>query len=104
MNNFEKWHNKYITIEQVDLKNELEQEEKNIIEKLGQNLRDKIYTGRELEILYLNLLEYYIDDDMSEEEIKEKKTLVNDVDRSKFNSLLKKLEFLMYEKYKIANI
>lgn len=67
------------------------------IRKLNIEVEEKIYTKYELEVLYLNLLEYY-DDDIDEKELELLKPLgiiknldETEVSREEYNELLEKV-------------
>lgn len=88
---FDSWYEKYSTVEIVDLKKHLTKEDFDLIEKLNVKIKDKIYTEQEFEILDMDLIAYYIDEDMNEEELKEAKPLPKEVSRAEYNALLEKL-------------
>lgn len=88
---FDSWYEKYSTVEIVDLKKHLTKEDFDLIEKLNIKIKDKIYTEQEFEILDMDLIAYYIDEDMNEEELKEAKPLPKEVSRAEYNALLEKL-------------
>lgn len=90
---YKEWNEKYHNKEIADLKKCFTGDQLKIIEKLGGKIKNKIYTGYELETLYLKLLDYYKDDDMDEEELKETKSLENTgVSRKDYNELMEKFE------------
>ena len=64
-----------------------------MINKLGIKIKDKIYTEYEFEVLNMDLLAYYKDDDMNEEELEMTKDLEKTgVSREKYNRLIEKVE------------
>ena len=88
---FDEWYNEYSTKEVINIKKELSKKELQLIEKLGIKLKDKIYTEQEFECLNMDLLKYYKDDDMSEEELKYSAKLPEGVTRKEYNDLLDKI-------------
>ena len=88
---FDEWYNEYSTKEVINIKKELSKKELQLIEKLGIKLKDKIYTEQEFECLNMDLLKYYKDDDMSEEELKYSVKLPEGVTRKEYNDLLDKI-------------
>ena len=88
---FDEWYNEYSTKEVINIKKELSKKELQLIEKLGIKLKDKIYTEQEFECLNMELLKYYKDDDMSEEELKYSVKLPEGVTRKEYNDLLDKI-------------
>ena len=70
-------------------------EDIEILHRLGIKTYDKIYTEYELEVLEMDLLAYYedLDEELSEEEKQYQKSLDGtNVTRERYNSLLKKVE------------
>lgn len=67
----EKYHN----VPVVDIMHELSQESIEIIRKLGIEIEDKIYTEYEFDVLDMKVAEYYIYEDMTEEDKKYIKSL-----------------------------
>ena len=63
----------------------------NLLKKLNINIKNKIYTEQEVEILNMDLLSYYVADDMDEDELKQSKLLPKDVSREEYNNLLEKI-------------
>ena len=91
--NYEKWSEKYHNKEVVDLKKLLTEDELKVMEKLGIKLKDKIYTEYELEVISMELLAYYKDDDMSKKELEFSKSLDDTgVNKEEYNKLLDKFE------------
>lgn len=91
---FDSWYEKYSTLEIVDLKKHLTKEDFDLLEKLNIKIKDKIYTEQEFEILDMDLIAYYIDEDMDEEELKQAKKLPDGVSREEYNALLEKVSKL----------
>lgn len=88
---FDSWYDKYSTEEIVDIKKFLGMDDINLLKKLNIKIKNKIYTEQEVEILNMDLLSYYIADDMEIEEISMSKDLPKDVSRKKYNKLLEKI-------------
>ena len=88
---FDVWYEKYSTLEIVDLKKHLSKEDFDLLKRLNIEIKDKVYTEQEFEILDMELLGYYIDEDMDEEELKESKPLPEGITREEYNKLLEKL-------------
>ena len=63
----------------------------NLLKKLNIKIKNKIYTEQEVEILNMDLLSYYVADDMDEDELKQSKLLPKDVSREEYNNLLEKI-------------
>ena len=85
------WYEKYSTLELIDLKKYITKMDIELLKKLNIEIKDKIYTEQEFEILNMQLLTYYTDDDMNEEEIKISKPLSEGVSREEYNALIEKL-------------
>ena len=64
----------------------------NLLKKLNIKIKNKIYTEQEVEILIMDLLSYYIADDMEIEELKMSKNLPKDISREEYNKLLEKID------------
>ena len=88
---FDSWYDKYSTEEIVDIKKFLNRDDINLLKKLNIKIKNKIYTEQEVEILNMDLLSYYIADDMDDEELKQSKLLPKDVNREEYNKLLDKI-------------
>ena len=66
-----------------------------LLHNLGIKIKDKIYTQHEFEQLEEEVVDYYEDDDMDEEEIKMGRDLEEtNVARDDYNKLLDKIHFL----------
>ena len=96
---FDSWYDKYSTDEIVDIKKFLGMDDINLLKKLNIKIKNKIYTEQEVEILIMDLLSYYIADDMEIEEINMSKDLPKDVSRKEYNKLLGKINKII-ENYK----
>lgn len=88
---FDSWYDKYSTEEIVDIKKFLDRADINLLKKLNIKIKNKIYTEQEVEILNMDLLSYYIADDMDEDELKESKALPQNVSREEYNNLFDKI-------------
>ena len=88
---FDSWYDKYSTEEIVDIKKFLGMDDINLLKKLNIKIKNKIYTEQEVEILIMDLLSYYIADDMEIEELKMSKNLPKDISREEYNNLLEKI-------------
>lgn len=87
---FDIWYEKYSTEEIIDLKKYLSKRELTILKKLNIKIKSKIYTAQEFENLDMESYSYYIDGDMTEEELKKVKQLPKGVSREEYISLLEK--------------
>ena len=96
---FDSWYYKYSTKEIVDIKKYLNRDDITLLRKLNIKIKNKIYTEQEVEILSMDLLSYYIADDMEIEELKMSKKLPKDVSREEYNKLLGKINKII-ENYK----
>ena len=95
---YEEWHETYQKKELINVKGYLDSNDIEILAKLGIEIENKIYTCREFDVLYEECNSYYIDDDMSEEEIRESKSLDGTgVTRSEYNWVLGKFEKMRSE-------
>ena len=94
---FDVWYEKYSTLEIVDLKKHLSKEDFDLLKRLNIEIKDKVYTEQEFEILDMELLGYYIDEDMDEEELKESKPLPEGITREEYNKLFEKLSSISSE-------
>ena len=88
---FDSWYDKYSTKEIVDIKKYLNRDDITLLRKLNIKIKNKIYTEQEVEILNMDLLSYYIADDMDEEELQQSILLPKDVTRGEYNKLLEKV-------------
>lgn len=87
---FDIWYEKYSTEEIIDLKKYLSKRELTILKKLNIKIKSKMYTAQEFENLDMESYSYYIDEDMTEEELKKVKQLPKGVSREEYISLLEK--------------
>ena len=69
--NSEGWREMYMNKEIVDLKKYFTNEEFDLFRKLGIEIKDKIYTEYEIELINNSLYDYYYSEDMSEDELLE---------------------------------
>ena len=91
--NSEGWREMYMNKEIVDLKKYFTNEEFDLFRKLGIEIKDKIYTEYEIELINNSLYDYYYSEDMSEDEKKQVKSLEETgVTREQYNNLLNKIE------------
>jgi len=93
--NYDEWNERYHNKEIIDIKKHLNDEDIEILHRLGIKTYDRIYTEYELEVLEMDLLAYYedLDEELSEEEMQYQKSLDGtNVSRERYNSLLKKVE------------
>ena len=89
------WREKYYNLEIININEYLTQTDRQLLEKLGIKIKDKIYTEFECECLYMDFLKYYDDpeNDLSEDERKYQKSLDGTgVTREEYNKVLKKIE------------
>ena len=69
-----------------------------VIKKLGIEILDKVYTKREFEVLDGEYILYYYEDDMTDEEKADTKSLEGTgASREEYNTLLKKFEKINLE-------
>lgn len=95
---FDKWYEKYSTKELVDLKKHLSEEDFNLFKKLKIKIKNKIYTEQEFEILDMELIAYYRnEEEMSKKELEESKILPENVTRESYNRLLEKMNKISEE-------
>ena len=91
--NSEGWREMYINKEIVNLKKYFTNEEFDLFRKLGIEIKDKIYTEYEIELINNSLYDYYYSEDMSEDEKNQVKSLEETgVTREQYNNLLNKIE------------
>lgn len=95
---FDSWYEKYSTKELIDLSKHLSKSDISLLKKLDIKIKNKIYTEQEFEVLNMDLLSYYMAEDMEEEEKKESKPLPKEVSRDEYNKLLEKINKI-FEKY-----
>lgn len=91
----QEWRKKYYNSEIININEYLTQTDRQLLEKLGIKIKDKIYTEFECECLYMDFLKYYDDpeNDLSEDERKYQKSLDRTgVTREEYNEVLKKIE------------
>ena len=87
----DEWKERYENKEIVNIKNEFTINELALLQKLGVELMDKLYTEREFEILDMKVISYYYDDTMSDEEKAECIPLPEGVSSEEYNKLTDKI-------------
>ncbi len=88
---FEEWHEKYCNYEFIDINKFLTDNDKEMLKKLGINLKNRLYTEREFEVIDLELCSYYRnEEDMEEEELEEVEPLPEDINREDYEKLINK--------------
>ena len=88
----------YSTVEKVDLRKYFTPQDFEILKKLKIEVKDKIYTEREFEELDSEYILFYYEDDMTEQEKSETKSLENTgVTREEYNNLLDKFHKINLE-------
>ena len=87
----DKWKEKYRTEEIVNIKEEFTIEELALLKKLGVELKDKVYTEYEFEILDGEVIKFYYEDEMTDDEKKECIPLPEGVSREEYNNLVEKI-------------
>ena len=87
----DEWKERYENKEIVNIKNEFTINELALLQKLGVELIDKIYTEREFEILDMKVISYYYEDTMSNDEKAECIPLPEGVSREEYNNLVDKI-------------
>lgn len=88
---FDKWREKYETKELVNIKEEFTENELALLEKLGVELLDKIYTEKDFELLDMDVIKYYYEDTMTDEEKEFCVPLPENVSREEYNKLVNKI-------------
>lgn len=95
---WKQWYEKYSTEEKVGLKKYFTSEDFEILKNLKIEVKDKIYTEREFEELDGEFILYYYEDNMTEQEKSETKSLENTgVNREEYNRLLDKFHKINIE-------
>jgi hypothetical protein len=97
--NYEEWSKKYHNEEFIDLMKSLNDNDIIILNKLGIEVKDKIYTNYEFDLIEGELLRYYRnEDEMDEEELKFCKSLEGTgVKREEYNNVLEKFNKISEE-------
>lgn len=85
------WRERFENKEVVNIKDEFTINELALLEKLGVELKDKIYTEHEFEILDMKVISYYYEDEMTDEEKEECIPLPDGVTRDDYNLLVEKI-------------
>lgn len=97
-NNYAEWHERYLNKEVINIKEYLDSNDIEILRKLGIIIENKLYTCHGFDVVHGDLLEYYLDDDMTKEELEETKTLDGTgVTRTEYNWVIKKFEKMQRE-------
>ena len=94
---YDKWDDDYHNNKCINILNLISKKDIETIRKLNIKVEEKIYTKCELEVLYLDLLQYY-NDDIDEKELELLKPLgiiknldETEVSREEYNELLEKV-------------
>lgn len=96
-----RWIKKYFNYSFINLKEELNTNNIKLLKKLGIEIQDKLYTEYEYDLIVdQELLAFYIDDTMKEEELRLSKPLPKNVTREDYNKILDKFEFIS-KKYNV---
>ena len=92
---FDTWHERYKKKEIINIREHLDSNDIEILNKLGINIVDKLYTAYEFDIIDGELIKYYLSDDMEEDEKKESVPLDGTgVSREEYNWVLRKFEIM----------
>lgn len=87
------WKERYYNKRNIDVMKFLNSNDIELLNKLGITVKSKLYSNYEFDIIEGLLIRYYIDQDMSEEELAESKTLEGTgVTREQYNLLIEKFE------------
>ena len=103
----DEWKERYENKEIVNIKNEFTINELELLQKLGVELIDKLYTEREFEILDMKVISYYYEDTMSNDEKAECIPLPEGVSREEYNNLVDKIHainFFNWNSYNVRSI
>lgn len=91
--NYEEWQEKYYNKRHIDIMKYITKEDIELIKKLNIDIEEKIYTEHELELLEMDILQYYKEKGMSKEDLEFTKSLDGtEVTRKEYNKVLDKLE------------
>ena len=85
------WRERFENKEVVNIKDEFTINELALLEKLGVELNDKIYTEQEFEILDGEVIKFYYEDEMTDDEKEECIPLPEGVSREEYNNLVEKI-------------
>ena len=92
---FDTWHERYKKKEIINIREHLDSNDIEILNKLGINIEDRLYTCYEFDIIDGELIKYYLSDDMDEDEKKESVPLDGTgVSREEYNWVLRKFEIM----------
>ena len=87
MGNYDKWKEEYYNLEKVELNKYFSKEDFLILEKIGIEVLDKIYTENEFELLYSKIISNYKENNKINDNIKNL-----DINQEEFDELVKKLD------------
>lgn len=87
MGNYDKWKEEYYNLEKVDLNRYFSKEDFLILEKIGIDILDKVYTESEFELLYSKVILNYDENNKITDNIKNL-----DINQEEFDELVKKLD------------
>lgn len=94
---YEKWHNIYCNIGLINLKEILTEDDIKVLEKLGYEIKEKLYTKREFDVWLENIIsDYYVDIEYPDETNPRKKLEETSITRQRYNELLDKLQKINY--------
>lgn len=104
--NLEEWVIKHQTNRIIDVKNEFNDDELTLLNKLNILIKDELYTGNEFECLMGDIGAYNKEKDMSDLDLKYCKSLrKTGVSKKDYKLLVERIEniFRKYEKFFICN-
>ncbi len=98
---YENWTQKYFNEKIVDFSKYLNKEDMQILEKLGIEIENRIYTEYEFDMIEQNLLKYYKSiEKLQNNDTKCTKMLINEITIEQYNNILQKFSKISLE-YKI---
>lgn len=98
---YENWTAKYFNEKIVDFNKYLNKEDIQILEKLGIEIENRIYTEYEFDMIEQNLLKYYKNiEKLENTDDKYTKILINEVTIEQYNNILQKFSKISLQ-YKI---
>lgn len=97
--NYEEWNEKYHNLEYIDLKTLFDEDELNTLRKLGIEIKEKMYTEYEYELIMMEIGHYMeIEEDAPEviEALKDTRKYIENkgVSQEEFDKLIKKFDSL----------
>lgn len=95
--NFDKWYEKYSTTKVVNFKKYLSKEDFVLLKELKIDVKNKLYTEQEFDLVNMNLLVYYKSQDENEESSNADKKLPQTVKQEDYNKLLEKFNNISKE-------